>query len=246
MSLHYSDRKRIVEKSVLMFNYLKTLNKQVYNYKDCPRIVFTDVEPVLKLYKRDFLVNNNLNFAEGCFFEDTIFHIKCMSLANKICFDDYTYYFYRQNRPGQTTGTTTNTRKFLDIFNYINTAETFFKNNNMWEFFKNYYYEFCFGRFRLYYNKSDKHTKKLFSRKVKNWCKNKEIHHILADFPEYHATMQQILNKKNTKPYFLFPYYLVANLWMESIYIPVLKFIKHIKKIIYSHYHRGKLDNSRL
>ena len=48
--------------------------------------------------------------------------------------------------------------------------------------------------------------------------------------------------KRNIKPYLLFPYYLIAMVFMKYIKIPVLKFVKHTKQIWYSHSHRGKMD----
>ena len=53
---------------------------------------------------------------------------------------------------------------------------------------------------------------------------------------------KQQKKKLNLKPYLLFPYYLIAMVFMKYIKIPVLKFVKHTKQIWYSHSHRGKMD----
>jgi FkbM family methyltransferase len=58
------------------------------------------------------------------------------------------------------------------------------------------------------------------------------------------VSQQNIKTRKklNIKPYLLFPYYLIAMVFMKYIKIPVLKFVKHTKQIWYSHSHRGKMD----
>lgn len=40
----------------------------------------------------------------------------------------------------------------------------------------------------------------------------------------------------------LLPYYLLSNIGMKCVRLPILKFKKHVKSWIYSHSHRGKMD----
>ena len=44
------------------------------------------------------------------------------------------------------------------------------------------------------------------------------------------------------KPYLLFPYYFLANIWLRNISLPLAKFKKHIKQVMYSHSRRGQID----
>lgn len=62
-----------------------------------------DIKPLMylfqcvwnKYYKRDFLINNRLFFAENVVFEDVIIHTKAMILANSITFCRGNFYYYR-------------------------------------------------------------------------------------------------------------------------------------------------------
>ena len=236
--------KQIIDLSNQNFDSIKKIGKKVYSYKDDPNIIFDRVEPVLKLYKKDFLVNNNIKFLEGVYFEDTIVHIKCMSLAKRICYLDEKCYFYRRNVPGQTTSGSKNTEKFLDIFNYINLAESFFKKQGMWKDVKKYYYSFAVARFCNYYNRCEGDVKPKFAKLVKKWFFHKNKRRILKSNLEYKDQIIKILNlvKTSKKPYLLLPYYLACCIYLKYIKLPIFKFIKHTRAIIYSHSHRGKTD----
>ena len=163
------------------FDKIIKIQDYSYDYKYFPEILFKDVEAWSKLYLKEFLTNNKLEFPINCYFEDTIFHIKAMALASRICFDNNHYYIYRKNREGATTNTCGNTDRFLDIFNYIEGAESFFKSNRLWDNLKNYYYRFAIKRFQRYYDSCDNTTKLKFAEKAKIWHQNhqNEVENIL-------------------------------------------------------------------
>jgi glycosyltransferase involved in cell wall biosynthesis len=80
-----------------------------------PRILLLEVVPWLKLYKRSFLQKHALHFEEGRkIYEDNCFHFSVLMKATRISLLDDALYFYRQNRPGQTTAQTS--RKVFDVF----------------------------------------------------------------------------------------------------------------------------------
>lgn len=166
------------------FNAVRNSNSETYDYTCNPELIFNNVEAWTKLYRKSFLLENNINFFEGTNFEDTFTHIKSMILAKKICFVDNYYIFYRRNRDGQITGNSENTDKFLDIFNYINATEKFLKENNLWGNLKKKYYKFVMGRICDYYEKCSNVTKVKFAQKAKEWCTNKEMSELEASSPE--------------------------------------------------------------
>ena len=57
-----------------------------------------------KLWRTDFLLNNNLYFPEGLVFEDQLVNWQAVTLANKIAVIPEQFYHYRRN-PGSTTQT---------------------------------------------------------------------------------------------------------------------------------------------
>ena len=221
LSIYNNDSKKIIDLENQNFDRIKKLNKNVFNWKDYPKSVFERVEAVLKLYKRDFLINNNIKFFEGCYFEDTIVHIKSISLAKKICFTDEKLYMYRKNREGQITGNSNNTEKFLDIFNYINEAENFFKENKIWRKIKNEYLWFAIERICGYYNRCDVLTRVSFSKKARDWLKNKDINEIRKNAGNLFPTFCKITNLTKSpsilKSYLLLPYYLLKIQHMKRV-----------------------------
>ena len=53
-----------------------------------------------KIYKKDFLINNNIFFEEGMIHEDDLFNIRILFSTNKIYHIQKSFYYYRVNRFG--------------------------------------------------------------------------------------------------------------------------------------------------
>ncbi|CAI1784102.1 glycosyltransferase family 2 protein [Serratia proteamaculans] len=68
-----------------------------------PRIARLEPSAVVRVFRRDFLVGNSLTFPEGLYFEDALFHAKCILKSKKIAFINKTLLMYRVNRSGQIT-----------------------------------------------------------------------------------------------------------------------------------------------
>lgn len=66
------------------------------------------------LYKRDFLINNNLLFKEGVYHEDEWFTHRVLLKAERISIYNKQFYMYRQQRPGSITNTLSE-KRYLDI-----------------------------------------------------------------------------------------------------------------------------------
>lgn len=58
------------------------------------------IEACNKLYKKNFLIDNNLFFEENIIYEDDLFTIITSFSTNKIRYLNKNYYYYRQNRKG--------------------------------------------------------------------------------------------------------------------------------------------------
>lgn len=69
-----------------------------------PRIARLEPSAVVRVYRKNFILKNEISFPEKVFFEDISFHVKSISNANKIALLDKTLLLYRVNREGQTTG----------------------------------------------------------------------------------------------------------------------------------------------
>ena len=82
----------------------------------------------------------------------------------------------------------------------------------------------------------------LWHQNINGGENDKQIANLVKKYPEILKVLDDRTTFQKIKPYLFFPYYLIAILWMKIVYIPSLKFLKHIRAILYSHSHRGKMD----
>lgn len=68
-----------------------------------PRIARLEPSAVIRVFTKDFLIANNIEFPQKLFFEDVLFHAKCVLNAKKVALLNKTLLLYRVNREGQTT-----------------------------------------------------------------------------------------------------------------------------------------------
>lgn len=69
-----------------------------------PRLARLEPSAVVKVYRKEFITSNGILFPENIFFEDVLFHAKCVLNAKKVALLNKTLLLYRVNREGQTTG----------------------------------------------------------------------------------------------------------------------------------------------
>lgn len=91
--------------------------------------------PWRKLYKREFLEENNIRFPEGdYFYEDNPFHWFCITRAERFSLvPDYLCY-HRMNRAGQTMST--GDKRLLAMYEHHQTIHEWLKTNNLLDQFK--------------------------------------------------------------------------------------------------------------
>ena len=65
--------------------------------------IFNIIPAQNKLYKRDFLLKNNISFVDGILHEDNPFFFDVVLSVSKIVTINKPIYYYRQNRPGAIT-----------------------------------------------------------------------------------------------------------------------------------------------
>lgn len=136
-----------------MINYINSSGKLVesdlYNYdllsnnfdidipfssNDASEFLFNiAVCPVSKLYKRKFLMENNILFPEGIIFEDNVFFYNAFLKANKISFINEHFYFRRRHSESITQNIS---EKSFDIVPATNELLMLFKKNNWYSEYK--------------------------------------------------------------------------------------------------------------
>lgn len=136
-----------------MINYIDSTKKlvetDIYNYKvllenfeedkpfssyDIEDFLFDiSVCPVSKLYKKDFLIQNDISFPENMIFEDNVFFYNSILKANKMSFMEKQYYYRRRHSESITQNIS---KKSLDIILATNAMLCLFFEEGWYDKFK--------------------------------------------------------------------------------------------------------------
>ena len=91
------------------------IDETVFQVIDHPRVLLMEPVAWTKIYKRSFLDSHRLKFEDGLnSYEDVCFHFSALLKAARISLFDEPLVFYRQNRPGQISGRTS--QKVFEVF----------------------------------------------------------------------------------------------------------------------------------
>lgn len=100
----------------------------VFHPKEYPTVFSISPVPWRKLYKREFLENNNIRYPEGdYFYEDNPLHWYVMSNAQRVVLIDKEVAYHRMDREGQTMGA--DKYKLAAHFCHLNSILSFFENS---------------------------------------------------------------------------------------------------------------------
>jgi len=105
-----------------------------FRYNDIKKYVLNaSYSACLKLYKKSFLDSyNDFQFSVSTAYEDVLFHVKLMLRASRLSFSPNYFYCYRQTNLNSITHVSSN---IFDIFNVIDSVESFLKENNFFDEF---------------------------------------------------------------------------------------------------------------
>ena len=135
---------------------------------------FSHFEPVLKMYKRQFIENCHIKFPNELIFEDVLFSIKSFLLTNKIVILNENLYYYRQT-VGSTMDRVKNNNKVFDILSIIREVELFLKQSNLYEKYKKEFLYFVIGQINYHNNRiTDNKLRKRFLVEAKAYIKTKK------------------------------------------------------------------------
>ena len=95
---------------------------------DYNSVYFLEVCAWRKVYRRDFLIDNNLYFPEYLKYEDFAHHFKVLALSSNVILSDITSVYYRVGRPNQITGSKNASR--MDICPIFESGYKFLVDRN--------------------------------------------------------------------------------------------------------------------
>lgn len=167
-----------------------------------------------KLYKREMLIENNLRYPTGLWYEDIPVTLSCFALSRNTGYvnDAFVHYVQRSN---SIMGNKTN-KKFYDIFVILENTYSFFKEHNYLDKYHNELeYVFAeqlmvYGAFRFlrsddYYDLSEK-AREFINKKYPNWKNNQYLKKVFdiknrlfyrTNGPFTYKLWKAIIGKKN-------------------------------------------------
>ncbi len=165
------------------FDYPACENK-IFNYKNDLNYVFkgTSLSPCNKLFKKSFIIDNDIYFSNRRLSEDQIFTLKAKVKAKKIIYIPKNYYNYRI-RPQSSL--TTKKRENLHFENIVSEIKDFFKSQELYNDFKDYIDEATINIVREHYTLCPDYLKNKFLINAKKnldsnlfniFNNNREIH----------------------------------------------------------------------
>ena len=139
-AINYEDENdRYYETEVYSMDKIAAVvGENVFNYKDIKELMFgAIVTPWSKLFKRDFIMDNNIRFPEGLIFEDNVFFYEALLKAERIYFLKE-FLFIRRWYPKSST--MNGDLRFLNSIDVANLTIDVFKENGEFENYKSNLY----------------------------------------------------------------------------------------------------------
>lgn len=154
----------------LIFDSLPT--NKVINAKENIKILKTIPSVWSAIYKKDFLINKNINFLEtpGASYQDTSFHFKTIMAANRFILTDKAYVYYRNDNANSSVKSMDKVYSICEEFNEIH---RYIQANKDLEYFEQFIYAEEFLKYRWNLNRIDRQYKRkffeFFYRQFKNY-----------------------------------------------------------------------------
>ena len=108
--------------------------------KECMRTASYELVIITNLIKKSYLLDNNIMFINGLFYEDHDYNIRLFSNDVSVVVIDYQFYFYRRNRLGSTTSSF-NLRKANDIVDITIYIINYLERAQINRKFRRYYFQ---------------------------------------------------------------------------------------------------------
>lgn len=139
-----------------------------FSYKDCEPIALFDKCNVVwdKIYKKSFILENDIKFPGGMYCEDDVFSFKAIFRAKKITVLDKCLVFYRVNR--KTSSSNQKDRTTFDCFKMYEMIKADLLNLCIFFKFQNAFMQYQTYSFMFFYKAVNKKYRKEFFDRMKS------------------------------------------------------------------------------
>lgn len=209
------DKFQKTKAEVIQFNYKKIGNKEkcvkpvklskkyLYDENDAPYYTWnmikgncltTQAMVWFRAYSREFLIENNIKFANNSHHEDGIFSIKCLLLADKIYYlNHYLYdYFYRSNSCVNSISD-----DVFCVFENIDLLKSFLENENYLKVLSNEFSDYKINVMKWHYGSVLPESKNAYIKKCKDYLSVDEYKNFQKSLKK--SFLENIFSIKNIK-----------------------------------------------
>lgn len=121
----------------------------VYTFDDCMRPFSRNLSVANRIYRKEFLLSNDIRFPENMKYEDLFFCVKSSLRAKTIMINEEVFYRYR-NMIAESTSSTV-TPKVFDIFKILDLIENEIDDLNLYESYKYALFQFKYNVFPAHF-----------------------------------------------------------------------------------------------
>lgn len=175
--------------------------EKVFSWRDIKDNIFWQSSvPWDKIYKRKFLIQKDVKFPGGVFFEDNVFVYDAFFKSSKISILREPLIFYRTNRKGAVTNTRDKT--FFDYLKIFNLIGDNLKKINLYDEMKYLYIDYKVITLIWWYKKIKLKYKKQFYNMIREDFQNIEIREEEKEYLRNQTVF--ILNRVTKNPFILY------------------------------------------
>ncbi len=139
----------------------KTSEDKIYSYKDIHHIMVKNQRVLNKIYKKEFLENNNFSFWENNNFCEYLFNIQTLVKSSSIYINPEAYMRNREQNIAN------GTEKVFDIFDLITTMQEYLISENLLREYVFGFYNFICNSLNEYYQYCPNDLKREYFEKLK-------------------------------------------------------------------------------
>lgn len=177
-----------------------TNNLSIHTYKDCEDFMMHNVGVWNKIFRKEFIIQNQIYFPNFLKYEDFYYYIISILQAKAILVTDEIFYQYRDLR-NLGSASTENSERVFHIFEIINLIYNKIKNLGLYESLKYNLFRFEYENYLYYYNLCPEPLREKFYTQVKlrlldsynkldkniaNKLKNYEIFDLICNHPKHY------------------------------------------------------------
>ena len=155
----------------------ETYENKIFDYKNIQGKIFNGPLGVIwnKFYKTDFLKENKIIFPDYKLFNDVEFHIKCMTLADRITFFNNIFYHYNNITHFSLQKSYVGTGDSTVFYDVMMDVMDFLNSNNRMEDCRERFLNFSFFEFKIKLENIDSNYRHTYFLNIKDFFKSMNI-----------------------------------------------------------------------